>query len=177
MAVGWNLISKYTVTTGVVSFGFTSIPNTYNTYMVYVSARSQQGISGNAPQSLRTRVIDSPNFSYYRAWSNGTDGSSTLSNSSGSNLNQTEIWNSMPQNAVTANTFSNTYLQYQANSFGSGGMADGLSINNSTSTGANGFWFTSIQNGVSGDSLFFYDASTIGFLNGSTFYLYGLSLT
>lgn len=165
-----TLISRTTLTGTAASVTFSSIPQTYQTLKLVVSARSSDATSS---MGARINTDAGNNYSYRRAYGNGS------SAVSGNGSSQSTLYvGDYNGNGETSNTFASVAIDIP-NYFASSQKAmsvDWVTENNATLAYAGiaaSLW--SNTSGVSSLSLTQFGGAAANFIAGSTFSLYGLS--
>lgn len=170
MAATFKLIKQYTVTgSGINSFSFTSIPNTYTDLCIYVSSRINvsSGYNINSLIQYNSQSTSSSytgQFAYFRPG----DTSSTLP----SQITDPVAHFVSGANSNTSGYFSNywSYIPDYNSSF----RSERIYLGSTVPGGIVVFGKAKPETGEAISSLTFKELSGNNFIEGSTFYLYGI---
>lgn len=170
MANTYILISSSELNSTQTSVTFSSIPNTYTDLVVRISARSDRATTNNSIR-LIFNSSSAANYSY-----TGLIGSGSTASFGTTSLNTLANFGSTEGSSNTANTFSSHELYIPAYA---GSLTKPFSsfntVENNT-TAAEISTYANLWNNTSAiSSITFTAAGTgVGFVSGSSFYLYGI---
>ena len=160
-----TLISRTTLTTSAASVTFSSIPQTFQTLKLVVSARAD----GSSQNLFGTFNTSSSNFTWRYLYGVG-------SGSGGSGSGTNNFFGEVDPSTATASTFSNSVIDIP-NYTGAANKAfssDHVWENNATA--ANQLFFANLWSNTSAiTSIGLTPNSGLNFVSGSTFSLYGVS--
>ena len=170
--MGYTLIASQVLSASAASVTFSSIPQTYKTLVLKVSARADGTGAGGENIGLR---LNGTTTAYYDRALYGTG--SSVASASNSNTNTALVYQYADGGALTANTFASTDILIPNYTSSAYKALSSESVTENNATGALQAMAADLwQNTAAVTSITLYLLTAgINFVAGSSFYLYGIS--
>lgn len=167
------LISSQTLSSGVLTVTFSSIPQTYTDLELRVSARKVSPAGQSSDFLIRFNSDTTTLYSTTRITANGATAASDRQSNSSAQV----LTDMVSGSASTANTFG-TFAMYIPNYTSTGNKpASAFGANENNTTTAYILGHAGLYRGTSGISSISVTTSSQNYEVGSSFYLYGISKT